>query len=128
MDQRSADTYQVAGFDACERGFSRPVEFEPDQAARVRAVFRYERIRVVTDPCSTPEEALRSLIQSLQAEGYRQLRGQRSFREGVYLGSQEGWIEFPDPPASRHDGWWARVTQWFRAWTCGRQHHGTDPS
>jgi len=37
------------------------------------------------------------LIHTLQSEGYRQLRSQMSFRNGVYLGSQEMWVEYPDP-------------------------------
>ncbi len=113
------DKYQVAGFDVYERGFSRPVEFEPVESAGVRAVLHYERVRVVTGPCATTEEALRSLISTLQAEGYRQLRAQRSFRDGTYLGSQEGWIEFPDPPQPRLEGFWPRVRQWLRLGTTG---------
>lgn len=112
MGPRTVDTYQLAGFDARERGFSRPVDVEPAGEGH-RAVLRYETIRIATDTLPTPEAAVRRLIELLHAEGYRQLRSQMSFRGGVYLGARELWVEYPDPQP-RTDGWWARVAGWFR--------------
>ena len=98
MSQPGFDKHQLAGFDARERGFSRPIEFEQN-GEQVQAVFRYETIRVEGEPHGEQDEALKCLIAALHAQGYRQLRTQRSFRAGVYLGSQELWVEYPDPPS-----------------------------
>jgi streptogramin lyase len=114
MGPRNPDRYQLAGFDHKERGFSRPVELEPEEAG-YRAVLRYETFRIATDVCREPDEALRRLIRQLHADGYRQLRTQMSFRSGRYLGSQEPWVEYPDPSAAPEaDGWWVKVAAWFR--------------
>lgn len=115
MADPGLDRHQLAGLDSQERGFNRPVELER-VGKRYRAILRYESLRVATDACSTQNEALSLLIHSLQTEGYRQLRTQRSFRDGVYLGSQELWIEYPDPqPEPKPEGLVARLTGWFRA-------------
>jgi hypothetical protein len=106
------DKHQLAGLDASERGFSRPVEFER-VGEGYRAVLRYETLRVTTDPYVTQDEALVRLIHVLQADGYHQLRTQRSFRDGVYLGSQELWVEYPDPESTR-ERLMARIVGWFR--------------
>ena len=86
----------MAGFDALERGFSRPVVFEQTDG-RYQAILRYETTRVVTTAQDTTGAALEELIRTLQGQGYSQLRSQLSVREGTYLGSQEPWIEYPDP-------------------------------
>jgi hypothetical protein len=70
----------------------------------------------MTDPCPTQDHALLALIQLLHGQGYRQLRTQKSFRNGVYLGSQELWVEYPDPqpePAPR--GIVSLIAGWFSA-------------
>ncbi len=108
------DRHQLAGLDARERGFSRPVEVER-AGEGYRAILRYETTHVATDLFPTPEEALRRLIRALHARGYRQLRTQRSFCDGLYLGSQELWMEYPDPqPPPGEAGLIARIVAWFR--------------
>ncbi|MBX3307618.1 MAG: hypothetical protein KF751_16365 [Nitrospira sp.] len=114
MAQAGFDKHQLAGLDDRERGFSRPVEFE--QAGEgYRAVLRYEAVRVATEVHPSQDDALTVLIQTLQAQGYRQLKTQRSFRNGVYLGSQELWVEYPDPPQAEPEplGFFERLRQWF---------------
>ena len=96
----SRDRYQLAGLDPRERGFSRPVELV-QEGTRYRAALRYEAAGVVTAPAETDQAALRLLIATLHGQGYRQLKTQINFRNGVYLGSQEPWTEHPDPPAAR---------------------------
>lgn len=114
MGQTGLDKHQLAGFDVRQRGFSRPIEFE-QSGQGYRAVLRYETTRVETDPHQTQDEALGLLIQLLHAEGYRQLRTQISFRNGVYLGSQELWVEYPDPqPEPQPEGLVAKILGWFR--------------
>ena len=115
MGQASLDKHQLAGLDVRERGFSRSIEFE-QTGEGYRAVLRYETTRVETDLHPTQDEALRLLIQLLHAQGYRQLRTQMSFRNGVYLGSQELWVEYPDPPEAEPErpGLLARVLSWLR--------------
>ncbi len=105
------DKHQLAGLDERERGFSRPVEFER-AGEGFRAVLRYEAVRVTTDPHPTQDGALHVLIRTLQTRGYRQLKTQMSFRNGAYLGSQELWVEYPDPDTAPH-GLWAKLVGWF---------------
>lgn len=121
MRQNGLDKHQLAGLDDRERGFSRPVEFE-QAGERYRAILRYESIRVSTEPHSTQDVALLTLIQTLQSQGYRQLKTQMSFRNGEYLGSQELWIEYPDAPQAGREspGLIARLLNWFRP----RNAHG----
>lgn len=114
MDQPGLDKHQLAGLDARERGFSRPVSFV-QIGEGYRAILRYETILIETEPQATQDEALRRLVDTLQVDGYRQLRTQVSFRSGVYLGSQELWIEYPDPaPAPEPPGLIAKLLSWFR--------------
>jgi hypothetical protein len=110
----SQDVYQLAGLDARERGFSRPVVLTHD-AQEYRAALRYETTQVQTEPADTQEAALQLLIGMLHGEGYRQLKTQISFRNGTYLGSRESWVEYPDPPprAQRGAGLLAAIRQWF---------------
>jgi hypothetical protein len=115
----SLDKHQLAGFDSRERGFSRPVVFEQIENG-YRAILRYEAVRRETEPQPTQDDALRMLIHSLQSEGYRQLRSQMSFRNGVYMGSQEMWVEYPDPaPEPKPAGFMTRLLNRFR-------HRATD--
>lgn len=109
------DKHQLAGLDDRERGFSRPVEFEQDGQG-YRAILRYETLRVTTETHPTQNEALTILIQTLQAHGYRQLKTQMSYRDGLYLGSQELWVEYPDPlqPEPAQPGLLAKIMSWFR--------------
>lgn len=115
MGQVKLDKHQLAGLDSRERGFSRPVEFERTENG-YRAVFRYEAVRVTTDIHSTQDEALVGLIRSLHAQGYRQLKTQLNFRDDVYLGSRELWVEYPDPPHTEPEqsGFFDRIRTWFR--------------
>lgn len=106
------DKHQLAGLDNLERGFSRPVEFEPDGHG-YRAILRYERLSITTETHQTQDLALQTLICTLQAQGFHQLRTQKSFRCGIYLGSQEQWIEYPDrnqEPVSHG------LFSWFANW------------
>jgi hypothetical protein len=72
---------------------------------------------VATEPHHTQDAALLTLIRTLQSQGYRQLKTQQSFRNGVYLGSQELWVEYPDPPEAEPEraGLLAKALGWFRS-------------
>lgn len=115
MGLEGCDKHQLAGLDDRERGFNRPVELER-AGDSYRAVLRYETVHVATEPHQTQDSALLTLIQILQSRGYRQLKTQKSFRNGVYLGSQELWVEYPDPPEAEPErpGLLARVLSWLR--------------
>ena len=114
MGTTAQDTYQLAGLDPRERGFSRPVEVKQEDQ-RYLASLRYESTCVVTEPADTQEAALQLLIATLHGQGYRQLKTQISFRGGTYLGSRECWVEYPDPPlaARRGAGLVATIRNWF---------------
>jgi hypothetical protein len=124
MAESDLDKYQLAGFDARERGFSRPVEFER-AGESYRALLRYETVRVVTELFQTQDAALLAMIQILQSRGYRQLKTQKSFSNGLYLGSQELWVEYPDPPEAEPEraGFLARMLSW-----CRQGSHRNSPS
>ena len=118
MSDQAQEKHQLAGFDTHERGFSRPVVFEQADGG-YQAILRYETTRVMTTAHDTPRGALEELIRTLQGQGYSQLRSQLSVREGSYLGSQEPWIEYPDPARqtetsdgliSKFFGWFSRST------------------
>ena len=114
MWDQEQEKHQLAGFDARERGFSRPIVFEQVDGG-YQAILRYETTRVVTTTQVTPGAALEELIRMLQGQGYSQLRSQLSVREGTYLGSQEPWIEYPDPPRAteQEGGWLKRLVRSF---------------
>ena len=96
MSDQIQEKHQLAGFDTRERGFSRPVLFERTDGG-YQAILRYETTHIVTVAQATPVAALKELISMLQGQGYSHLRSQLSVKEGTYLGSQEPWIEYPDP-------------------------------
>lgn len=113
-----ADKYQLAGFDDRERGFSRTVEVE-QTGEHYRVVLRYETVRVTSELHPSQDQALHALIESLQTKGYRQLKSQQSFRNGVYLGSQELWVEYPDPAQPASTGIFARLVNLIRLRAAG---------
>jgi len=114
MSDQAQEKHQLAGLDTRERGFSRPVVFEKSDG-KYQAILRYETTRVVTTAYDTPGAALEELIRMLQGQGYSQLRSQLSVREGAYLGSQEPWIEYPDPArgTEQEGGWLKRLFRSF---------------
>ena len=114
MGSTSRDRYQLAALDPRERGFSRPIEVL-QEGTRYRASLRYEATRVVTEPADSQTAALQLLITTLHGQGYRQLKTQMSFQNGLYLGSRELWIEYPDPPPASHWGGrlFAAIRNWF---------------
>ncbi|MBA5870510.1 MAG: hypothetical protein GDA68_11005 [Nitrospira sp. CR2.1] len=95
MPEPAGEKHQLAGFDARERGFNRPVEFLRT-ASGFQASLRYETVHLLTPDAASTADALHQLIRLLQEQGYTQLRSQQSYRDGVYLGAQEPWIEYPD--------------------------------
>lgn len=109
------DKHQLAGLDDRERGFSRPVEFER-AGEGYRAILRYETLCVRSETQPTQDQALTLLVQSLQTQGYRQLKTQLSFHDGLYLGSRELWVEYSDPPqtAPQQSGFFDKIKNWFR--------------
>ena len=114
MTQKGLDKHQLSGLDDRERGFSRPIELERGGDG-YRAVLRYESLKIESDLHHTQDAALLTLIQTLHVRGYRQLKTQMSFRDGAYLGSQELWVEYPDPPmdVAGSTGLIAKVLSWF---------------
>ncbi|MCP9439963.1 MAG: hypothetical protein NNA20_06490 [Nitrospira sp.] len=113
MAEPALDKHQLAGFDPRERGFNRTVEFEPVKDG-YQAILRYETVRITTESCRTQDDALLALIALLHEQGYRKLRTQKSFHKGVYLGSRELWVEYPDPPDEpERRGVLGRLLNWF---------------
>ena len=103
----------MAGLDDRDRGFNRQAEVLFSKG-KYQAVLRYETLRLEGNPCDVEQVALKELVQGLHANGYSQLRTQLIFRGGQYLGSQETWVEYPDPPSTPTDrlglaGWIKRL-------------------
>ena len=115
MSDQTQEKHQLAGLDTLERGFSRPVVFEQADGG-YQAILRYETTRVVTTAYDTSGAALEEVVRTLQGQGYSQLRSQLSVREGTYMGSQEPWIEYPDPARQPEipDGLISKFFAWFR--------------
>jgi hypothetical protein len=124
MQKNVVEKYQIAGLDDRLRGFSRLLEME-GLGDRYRAVFRYEATLVETPECDTSRQALDEVARLLRERGYSQLRVRLDFRGDAYLGTQEPWLEYPDPegaePAhelvagqlARRSGWIGKVLNLF---------------
>ncbi len=109
------ERHELAGLDDRERGFSRIADLNPD-AQRYVASLQYERTLVVGEPSDTAGGAVVHLVHALHARGYRQIRSRLSFKGEEYLGSQEPWVEYPDPPR-RPGGVGAilgKIVGWFK--------------
>ena len=96
MTDTSFEKYQLAGLDDRQRGFNREVHLDKENNS-YRAALSYEKMRVTGEAADTTTSALSGLVQALHAKGYSQLRSRLIFRGVKYLGSQEPWIEYPDP-------------------------------
>lgn len=113
MATEVVEKHQLAGIDERERGFNRPVEIDRLEEG-YRASLRYETTIIVAAPCATQAAALAEVIKSLHGRGYTQLRSQLSFTGCAYRGSQEPWIEHPNPehPPVPRTG----LFDWLRRW------------
>ena len=92
----NVNIFQLSGLDERERGFTRQVEcvYKEDT---YHVVLRYERVRVEGSSQIDEASALQNLVGMLHRSGYTQLRSQLIFQGKTYLGSQELWIDYPDP-------------------------------
>ena len=106
------NVYHIAGVDDRERGFNRQAQVIA-KGEVYQARLRYEALQIEVESVDTEEEALQRLIHVLQERGYSQLRTQRIFQGEQYLGSQELWVEYPDPepPEVRRISWFMRIRQ-----------------
>lgn len=106
--------YQLSGLDERERGFTRQVECTKEQE-KYRVLLRYERLIIKEHSATDEASAIRNLITTLQEKGYTQLRSQLIFHEEVYLGSQELWVEYPDPECGdvQKPSMLKRLRQWL---------------
>ncbi|CAE6773598.1 hypothetical protein [Nitrospira defluvii] len=112
MPEPAGEKHQLAGFDARERGFNRPVEFLRTSSG-FQASLRYEAVHLLTPAAASTADALQQLIHLLHEQGYTQLRSQQSYRDGIYLGSQEPWIEYPDRQPEPELGLLGLLKKWF---------------
>ncbi|MGH7256696.1 MAG: hypothetical protein ACREI3_13075 [Nitrospirales bacterium] len=99
MADEVVEKHQLSGLDDRERGFSRLVEIR-QAGSGFRACLRYETLRVVSTEQASQQAGLEDLISLLQGRGYTQLRSRLNFRGEAYLGSQEPWVEYPDPEST----------------------------
>lgn len=78
-----------------------------------QASLRYEAVHLLTPAAASTADALQQLIHLLHEQGYTQLRSQQSYRDGIYLGSQEPWIEYPDRQPEPELGLLGLLKKWF---------------
>lgn len=110
MPDEPVEKYEVAGVDDRERGFNRQVLIHRE-SQKFLATLRYETVHISSELGESAETALEQLIHKLHDKGYRQVRSRLSFRGDEYFGSQELWVEYPDPtPPS----WISTVIDMFR--------------
>lgn len=120
------EKFQIAGLDERERGFNRQMDVERIDGG-YRAILRYEQTLVETTAYETSAQTVDELVRLLRERGYTQLRSRLNFKGDVYLGSQEPWIEYPDPDRllndeqgipeeqlARRTGWIGKVLLMFR--------------
>ena len=88
-----AETHQLEGFDTRNRSFNRNV-FIDKGVKGYTSRFSYENFNAVTEPFSTPREAMRALISILEKKGYTRLRSRLNFRGKKYLTETELWIDY----------------------------------
>lgn len=111
---KSPSVYQIAGLDDRERGFNRQASVTTSSEG-VQLQLRYETFQIMIGPVPTEAQALQELVQELHQRGYSQLRHQRLFEGERYLGSQEAWVEYPDPPSPPEPlSFWNRMLRLFR--------------
>jgi len=96
MANEGLEKHLLAGLDERLRGFTRTVEIERCEGV-FRAIFRYEALVVESASSENAAAALAEMVQALHGRGYMQLRTRLNFVGGAYLGSQEPWVEYPDP-------------------------------
>ena len=106
--------HHIAGIDDRERGFNRQAQVIVGESL-YQARLRYEMLQIEVESDKTEEEALQRLIQELQERGYTQLRTQRIFKGEQYLGTQELWVDYPDPELLNVQpvSWLMRIRQFF---------------
>lgn len=108
MASQPVERHRVAGVDERARGFNRQIDvIRTDRG--FQAVLQYESTRVMSDSCPTTVAAVQDLVSRLQTSGYTQLRSQLNFRDQQYLGSQEPFVDYPDPVR----GLFARLRAWL---------------
>jgi hypothetical protein len=116
MANEPVERHRIAGVDERARGFNRQIEVVRTESG-FQAVLQYETTRVLTMSWPSTDAAVKDLIHQLHARGYTQLRSQLNFREQHYLGSQEPFVDYPDPVR----GLFAKIRAWF-----GLQASGPD--
>jgi len=115
MNQAEPPTkiYQLAGVDEQERGFNRQgtIYCRND---RYQAVLRYETLYLEERCQDTEAMALQALIHTLHERRYTYMRTQLIFRGGHYLGSQEPWVDYPDPESVLP--LFCGLKRWMKGW------------
>ena len=110
----TSNIYQLTGLDERERGFNRQVTVSCQEGG-YQGAFSYERVRIETPRCDSEAATLENLVEQLHNSGFTCLRTQLIFRKEQYLGSQELWVDYPDPQprVEESTGWVNRIRRMF---------------
>ncbi len=108
MTVQPIERHRIAGVDELQRGFNRQIDVIRTDAG-FQAQLQYESTRVVASASPSTVAAVQALITKLHASGYTQLRSQLNFRDQQYLGSQEPFVDYPDPAR----GLFAKLRAWL---------------
>lgn len=90
------ERHQIEGNDPSERYFNRSIQViraEHGYAAKVM----YEALTVEGQTQPAIGLAVKSVVEKLQAFGFRRLRTRPNFRGQRYLAEKETWVDYPDP-------------------------------
>ena len=89
------ERHQLEGNDPSERYFNRSI-----LVSRVPEGYRgqtsYEALTVEGQPHPTIAGAVKSVVDRLQALGFRRMRTRPNFRGRRYLAEKETWVDYPD--------------------------------
>ena len=89
------ERHQIEGTDPSDRYFNRSVLVSRVAQGYAGKVM-YEALTVEGDTHPTIGAAVKSLVEKLQAFGFRGIRTRPNFKGRRYLAEKETWLDYPD--------------------------------
>ncbi len=89
------ERHQIEGNDPSDRYFSRSIPVSRTGNGYTAKVM-YEALTVEGQTHSTIGVAVKSVVDKLNALGFRRMRTRPNFKGRRYLAEKETWIEYPD--------------------------------
>jgi hypothetical protein len=89
----AAEIHQMEGFDSRKRMFNRNI-FVHKKDRNYSVQFTYEGLFLESPHFSTPAEAIKELVKTVQGKGFSRLRTRLNFKGKRYLTELEPWVDF----------------------------------